>query len=467
MTAVSLAARRAFPLIGASALAVVVGAELVRQPSTTRLVTAACVGLCAFVGATQWPERAVVVTLLLLPFLALARRLLLEFTAWQSTDPLLLVAPAVLALILVRLFVFERRELARDRISKVVLVVMLLTLLQVANPRGSGLAAGLAALLFTAVPLAWYFVGRELTTPRAMRALFGGLVIVGCVVAVYGLNQTWNGMPSWDLEWVRQTGYASLHIGDVIRAFGTFSSAAEYAAYLGIAIVVSVAFALRGTPQFLPAVPLLAVAIFYESGRGIVVATSFAVIVVIAARSGSLRRTVTALVVCLVATVLAFTFARGFLQERAASSSDPLVSHQLGGLSDPFNEDESTLPTHLAMFENGVREGVLDPVGHGITSTTLAGETLGNGEANTTTEVDISNAFVSLGTFGGVAYLALVLLVLMSALRLAVHRRDAVSLAALGVLVLALGQWLNGGYYAVSPLVWVTAGFVVACERRG
>jgi hypothetical protein len=39
-------------------------------------------------------------------------------------------------------------------------------------------------------------------------------------------------------------------------------------------------------------------------------------------------------------------------------------------------------------------------------------------------------------------------------------------LATLGTLVLVLGQWLNGGYYAVSPLVWVTAGFVVASERR-
>ena len=118
------------------------------------------------------------------------------------------------------------------------------------------------------------------------------------------------------------------------------------------------------------------------------------------------------------------------------------------------------------MFQNGLRTGLLDPFGHGITSTTLAGQTLGSGEANTTTEVDVSNAFVSLGTFGGLAYVALVVLVLRSALRLAVQRRDAVSLAALGTLVILLGQWLNGGYYAVSPLVWLTAGFVVASELK-
>ena len=128
------AARHALALAGVVVLALVVGAELVRQPSMIRLLTAACIGLLAFVGAAQWPERTVVATLLLLPFLALTRRLLLEFTGWQSTDPLLLVAPAVLGLILIRLFVFERRELVQERTSKLLLVVMAITLLQVAQP---------------------------------------------------------------------------------------------------------------------------------------------------------------------------------------------------------------------------------------------------------------------------------------------------------------------------------------------
>src|SRR5207249_3655514 len=116
MTVVAIAARRVLPASGAGVVALLVGAELVRQPSLTRLITAACIGLCAFVAAAQWPERTVAATLLLLPFLALARRLLLEFTGWQSTDPLLLVVPAVLGLILARLFILEQRELARDRV---------------------------------------------------------------------------------------------------------------------------------------------------------------------------------------------------------------------------------------------------------------------------------------------------------------------------------------------------------------
>jgi hypothetical protein len=464
MTIVAIAARRTLPVTGVSLLALLVGAELAREPGVIRLIAAACIGICAFIAAVLSPERAVLATLLLLPFLAFVRRLLLDFTEWQSIDPLLLVAPAVLGLLVVQLFLIERRELARDRTSKLMLIVIALTLVQVANPRGGGVTAGLAALLFTAIPLSWYFVGREVATPPLMRRLFGGLVVIACVVAVYGLIQTWDGLPSWDLEWVRQTGYASLHVGEVVRAFGTFSSAAEYAYYLGTAVVVSVAFALARRPYFLPAIPLFAVALFYESSRGILIATTFAVLIVLAARTGSMRRSVVVLAICLTGLVLAFTFARGFLGQRAAASSNPLVSHQLAGLADPFNEEKSTLPVHLTMFQNGLKSGLLDPFGHGIAGTTRAGSELGTG-ASASTEVDVSNAFISLGTVGGLAYLMLVLVVLRSALSLAVQRRDAVSMAALGTLVVVFGQWLNGGFYAVSPLIWLTAGFVVASEQ--
>jgi hypothetical protein len=462
---VAVAAHRSLPVAGTALLALLVGSELARDPSSVRLITAACIGICACIAATQSPGRAALATLLLLPFLALARRLLLDFTGWESTDPLLLVAPAVLGMILVRLFFLELRELARDGASKLVLVVIGLTLLQVANPRGGGLVAGLGALLFTAVPLSWYFVGRELARPRLLRTLFSGLVVTACLVAVYGLNQTWRGLPTWDEEWVRQTGYAALHIGDAIRPFGTLSSAAEYAHLLGIATVVSIAFAVRGRLHLVAGLPLLAVALFYASARAVVATTLIAVIVVLVARTGSMRRAVMGLAVCMTGLVLAFTFARGILQAEADSSSDPLVRHQLSGLADPFDEETSSLPTHLTMFREGLRSGLLDPFGRGITSTTLAGAEFGS-EGSASTEVDVSNAFISLGTFGGLAYLALVIVLLRAALSLAVDRRDAVTLAALGTLVVTLGQWLSGGFYAVSPLVWFIAGFVIAAEKR-
>ena len=85
--------------------------------------------------------------------------------------------------------------------------------------------------------------------------------------------------------------------------------------------------------------------------------TTFTIIVILAARTGSMRRAVTALCRVPRSLVLIFTFARGVLEEKASSSSDPLVTHQLSGLADPFNQNNRHFPTHLAMFQNGFRSG--------------------------------------------------------------------------------------------------------------
>ena len=125
------------------------GLEIVREPSMTRVITAGCIGLLA-ASPLQWPARTIVAT----PccwFRALFRRMLLSSpTGNHRSTPT--HRAAVLGLIIVRL-VLDRRELAKDRASKLVLVVFVLTFSD-RNPRGGGIGAGLAALLFTAVPLA-------------------------------------------------------------------------------------------------------------------------------------------------------------------------------------------------------------------------------------------------------------------------------------------------------------------------
>ena len=458
-------ARRTTGVAALTLLAAYIGAELVRQPLQIRFIAAVCLGLLAVVGATQWPRTALVATLVCLPYLAFSKRILLEFAPWKSTDPLLLVAPAVLTIVLIHVFVIEGRPLGGDRLSQLMLVVLGLTLIQVFNPRGGGLTAGTAALLFTAVPMLWFFAGRELVSRRAMGVLFGCLVVSACLISVYGLYQTWHGLPAWDAMWVAQSGYAALVIGSTIRAIGTFSSAAEYASFTGIAIVAALAFALDRRPYFLPAVPLLSVALFYESSRGIIVTTVIAALVVLAAKTGSMRRATLTLVVLLAGTVVGIVLTRGAVRSAAASSSNSLVRHQLGGLAHPLNQKDSTLTIHLNELGYGFKKGLLDPIGNGISSTTLAGSRLGSA-ASQTSEVDVSNEFIALGTFGGIAYIGIVVLGLIAALHQAVARRDAVSLTILGMLVALFGQWLNGGFYAVAPLIWVSIGFLVAAERE-
>jgi hypothetical protein len=49
---------------------------------------------------------------------------------------------------------------------------------------------------------------------------------------------------------------------------------------------------------------------------------------------------------------------------------------------------------------------------------------------------------------------------LLHTYRLAVRRRDTLALAALGLLVVMLFQWLNGDLYSVAWLVWLSLGWV-------
>lgn len=459
----TIVARRTGVALTAVLAPLLCGWVIVVQPSSIRLLVAAGLVLCGVVVAAQSPRSSMMLVLAFLPFLALLRRLLLEYTTWSAWDPILLVAPVVLGVVLVRAFVLERREPLPDAISKLVAALVLLSGIQAFNPRGGSVTAGAAALLYTAVPLLWFFAGREFATRRSLQSLFTWIVLAGGAIASYGLVQTWNGLPSWDRVWVEQTNYAALRIGTTIRAFGTFSSAAEYASFLGAVLVIAIAFALCRRLYLLAFVPLVAVAVFYDSSRGILFTTVAGVIAVVAARTGSLRRATLTLVVCLAALAAVFAFGESAIQQTAATSTDPLVSHQLSGIASPLGS-ASTLPIHLSMVRQGFTKGILDPIGHGIATTTVAGSRL-NGSGGST-EADVSDAFVAYGTVGGIAYLALVLLVLRRALRRAVQTRGVVELASLGLLVTLAGQWLNGGFYALPPLLWAVIGFVVADESR-
>jgi hypothetical protein len=276
--------------------------------------------------------------------------------------------------------------------------------------------------------------------------------------------QTSHGLPHWDRAWLSTTSlYWALNVGNKIRAFGTFSSAAEYATYLGICIVVAVAFLRRVFLLPLVVLPVACVAVFLESSRGVIVTIIAALALMAGARVAGARG---AVVVSVVVGVGLYVFLHAFgagLQARAAATQNPFITHQVNGLVDPFNAQQSTLLVHWRGLVGGFKAGFHSPLGDGIASTTLAGSKLG-GTAHGT-ELDLSDAFVGLGALGGVLYLSFVLLALRNAVRLAARRRDRLAIASLGILVVALGQWWNGAYYAVSPLIWVILGWIAAKQR--
>jgi O-Antigen ligase len=430
-----------------------------------RFLCACVISFALVMLALARPAAGVAATLAYLIVLAFVRRLLIEKAAWQQGDPLLLVAPLVASVLLVKLFVLERRRLAEDWISRLVLALFLLTLLQTANP-AAGLAAGLAGLLFMAVPLMWFFVGREVLTDRGGERVLQVVALLGTGAAVYGLLQTELGFPSWDQEWLAfASDYRSLNVGDVIRAFGTFSSFGEYATFTSAAFVCAVAFVLRGRTVALLALPVLGVALFLASSRTAVLTAVLATVVMVAIRP---RRPALAAAVTFAAiglTAGAVAFFGSALSATAAGSGSDLVSHQVGGFADPLDPNSSTLLIHIDMVKQGVETSIAHPLGLGTGSANLASGLSGNKDNPGSTDIDISNEFVALGPVGGGLYVALMLLVLTVAVR-TYFRGNNLALPVIGVLIVALGQWLNGGFYALSPLVWLLVGWLAAAAVR-
>jgi hypothetical protein len=431
-----------------------------------RLMLAFVVALLLCTLVLLRPSFGVAATFTYLAFLELIRRVLIPIAPWTSADPLLLVAPIVATVLLVKLFALESRRWAPDLISKLVLAILIFTFAEVFNPAGGGIGPGLAGLLFLAAPLLWFFVGRELLDRDGVRRILKLVLCLGLVVALYGLWQTKVGEPPWDVNWLNVTGgYSSLYVGNQLRPFGTFASSSEYALFLGAALAIALTFALRGKLIALAATPLLVVALFLSSARGALVTAAFAIVVLIGLRTGRPAAAVAVTVLAAAAAFVGIHFAGPALSAQGAASSS-LVSHELTGITDPLNPNSSTLLIHLQLVISGFKSGISHPLGQGTAVTNGAAGTIAGSATSVSqaTEVDLSNAFVSFGIGGGLLYAFLVAAVLWRGVRRALGG-DAVVLGVLALLLVDLGQWQIGGDYALASLAWLMVGVVAARER--
>jgi hypothetical protein len=340
-----------------------------------------------------------------------------------------------------------------------------LAVVEVVNPLQGSLLVGAAGILFLLVPMLAFWVGRALVGDRTLCRLFVLLAALGLPVAIYGLFQQFWGLPSWDAAWVQSVGsnYVSLSVNGIIRAFGSFSAASEYATYLGIGIVICAAGFVRKSvaPICLALGALFAFALFLESSRGVLVLEVLGLVVMWAARRHIRPRR--AVILGLVGLIALFALAHSASgPSTTATGSAALVQHQVAGLANPLDAKDSTLTAHLGEMVTGLRLTLLDPFGHGTGSVSLAAANFGSGSAGT--EVDPSNFGVALGLPGLIAYLIVAGAGLAAAYRLAARRGRWWTLAALGLLVVTFLQWSSGGQYAVAWLPWLVLGWVDRSE---
>jgi O-antigen/teichoic acid export membrane protein len=454
-------------LSGAAAASLAFGAEV---PAAHRGILAAALVAALALVAWRQPGTAATLTLLFLPFLALIRRLLISDSGWSSFDPLLLVGPLMAVVLVHRLVLAERRPIAPDRTSMLVLALIALSVAEVLNPDGGGASIGAVGLLFLAAPLLWFFVGREVGSEGRLQGLLTAVVVVAAPIGLYGLLQGQLGMPSWDRAWLAlNTGYQALNVGTAaIRPFATFSSFSEYSRWLAVAMVIAVAFAMHRRPRLLWAMPLVVPALVLSAVRESAVLGILGLIAMAGLRT---RRAGRATVIVLVSVAVLLAGGKvfgGALTGAASQSGNALLAHQVAGLVDPTSTDQSTstLGIHWKLALSGIEQGFTHPLGQGPGAVNIASQQLtGAAQPTDITEIDVSDAFVALGLLGGGLFLALLWTAFRRVAANYVARPTAAGLAAFGILVAELGQWLSGGDYALTPLLWFVLGWATRPQR--
>ena len=383
-----------------------------------------------------------------------------------SGDPVLLIGPIVIVLLFV---ISLSRGGARDRtrFATVVAGLSAVAFLEAFNPKQGTLLTGLGGLLFILVPMLCFWIGRTLVDEDLALQLVRTVAVLAVFASIYGLIQQFHGLPSWDARWISTRGYNALNLGqNVIRAFGTFSSAQEYAAFLSVGFVAWLALAGKKTrmlgPLHLAATALVGTALWFESERTAVFLTVMAVGVMAASR---LRLRPIGVIAGGVAAVFLLIFVAGHFGGGGSGTAGALSNHVSKGISGPFSQG-SSLPGHIRATKIGIRQGISSPLGHGTGTVTIASNRYSHSRTSGT-EFDPGNMGIAFGIFGLIFYVLLLWYSIKTTYRSAVLRRDAVGLFGIGMLMATLFQWTNGDLYSVCWLIWLFLGFLDMSLLRG
>ncbi|HEV3212298.1 MAG TPA: hypothetical protein VGZ03_02770 [Acidimicrobiales bacterium] len=377
-----------------------------------------------------------------------------------SGDPVLIIGPIIIILLFLTAVgrgAFDRRT----KLSGVVAAFCLLALVQALNP-SQRLLTGLGGLLFILVPMLAFWIGRALVDKVLALQLVRTVAVLSFFAAIYGLIQQFHGLPGWDRAWITTKGYNALSLGsNVIRAFGSFSSAEEYAAFLSVGLVAWLALSGKGTRMFPPvhvgATITVAVALWFESERTAVFLTVLAIGVMVAARMHLRPYGVLA---GGVGAVLLLIFVGGHFGGGGGGGgvSSTLSGHQVSGIAHPFGAS-SSLSGHIRATRIGILQAFKHPFGHGTGSVTIAANRYGHSRT-VGTEFDPGNMGIAFGVLGLAVYVSFAFYAIKTTYRAAVVRRDAVSIFGLGMLMATLFQWTNGDLYAVCWLIWLFVGYL-------
>jgi hypothetical protein len=427
------------------------------EPGKVRLLLAASIIVVLTAFSQKKPTLVMYLLLIYLPFLGFIRRVLIPMAGWNSMDPFVIVGPAMIIFLATKWLydTYLRREPIENdsRLFKLVRFMLVIDLLQVVNPLQGSLMTGVAGIMFYIAPICYMILARRHLDERKMRIITGTVFAIGVIISIYGYKQFFFGYSSFENMWVELSGYTALKVYSITRPISTFTSASEYAHYLGVTAVIGWVYFLKS--RFLnklfalAGVMLIYSALFIASARGIIfTATAAMTVISIMSVKSMFQKVVITLAACAALGGL-------FVGISKLNTDNDLIYHSVVGLTDPLGE-ESTTVGHWHLMIEGFRKGITNPLGHGLGSTTIAaGKFSGNAVSS---EVDLSNKFLATGLLGGGAFLLILLRTMGLAFKHA--RRSTTHLIILGVLLAEGGQWLNGGHYSLVGLIWIMIGYL-------
>ncbi len=408
-------------------------------------------------------DRGVVALLVFLPFMGFLRRYIYVFNPWVEFDPILIVSDVLVLFMVSYLLIFKKEaifaSLRRDPLVRYVTFLLLVFFLQIFNPLQGGLLAGLAGAKFYAVPLLWFYLGlflREETVKRTLRVW----IVVGVIVAVYGLYQTFSGFAYFERYWIQWGGYASLRIGPYTRPFSTLVSAQEYAFFLMVAGTISFALFLRRKSILaLSAFGLFVFALLMAAVRSALFGLGFSMFVLILLQFRGPKRFAFAGATLLVSVLAVHFIKTPTLPSSAYQNSGEIqvfLSRTYSGLADPFAA-ESTLWPRLGSWGHRLSDVFTrNPLGYGIGATTFGRKF---GGVSMGTDSDLVSFFVSCGLVGGVLFLVILYQFFRRSVAVQVTRRDSFLVGTAIALVAGFVLVSSFSLYATGPFVWLLIGW--------
>jgi hypothetical protein len=422
-----------------------------------RLIASGSIFLLLAVLIKKFPSVGMIATFSFLVIMGGIRRWLIPDFGWLSYDPLILIAPAITLLFFLMLVV--SRKLPGDtKLSRCLKLLLFIMAIQVVNPLQGGFMVGFGGILYYVIPVLWFYFGRSYGSEANGLKLLTVALFVYTATGIYGLKQVFFGLSASEQSWVEASGYVALNMSDgAIRVFSTFASTQEYAATLACAISICCAYLFQRKTQFVFPLLILVPALLYTGTRGPVATVLLAVCLqwALLGRQRSVWLPRLGLALFLGVGGLVWSLSRVDTGSLTTQQS-AILSHQQEGLLNPA---ESTGPAHIITVFEGIFSGIKQPWGLGLGATTMAASKLGTGGV-ASSEFDVSNLFISLGIVGGFIYAYMVFITFKNLIALWNKTRHITYLITLGILVVAIGQWLNGGLYSLCLLIWFLIGIM-------